>query len=67
MDPSSKFLKRLVLVFFLSLFVLSKSEASRPLMGKVGEGFIKKGLDAVMDSLALGAIKNSGPSPVEAA
>lgn len=74
MDSRPKFFNLLLVVLLLACILISTGE-SRPLMNILessssssghdqGIGrFVKDELSAFMDSLALGAVKNSGPSP----
>lgn len=73
MDSYSSKLFGLLLVLSVAGLVFSTAEGARPLMdvlssssGRGGggiEGLVRNGVNALVDGLALGAIKNSGPSP----
>ena len=71
MASSSSKVLNLLVVSVLVVLVLAAAGEARPLMNVMEgessmngvEGFVKDGLSALLDSLALGAIKNSGPSP----
>ena len=67
---SLKVLNLLVVLALVGLVLIAAGEA-RPLMNVMEgessangiEGLVKDGLSALVESLELGAIKNSGPSP----